>query len=360
MKNILVQCFAKKDAAPGLALSMAKGFADGNNQVFCAISDQIENLDEWLSDDRLNVTMLDTGNKRSFLTKALKLCFVTRRELKRKYAGIDFDLSIQPFVHPFGVIFNSAINAKHKMGICHDPNPHTGESFINRFFSYMGYSSTSELIVLTRSFIDIVKEKYKKPVYYMKLGLLSNCRRADVPESADDGKINFLFFGRIEKYKGIEVLINAYSKMCSESTTLTIAGNGDFSEYEPMLTTCTNVNVINRYIQDDEIGRLFSKKNTILVVPYIDATQSGVIAIAVNYKVPVIASDTGGLREQLDDGKIGVLVEPGDVEGLAEAMNQFVKNADLYDEQSQKMAAYKPNLEWATITKKLLEEVMEG
>ena len=113
----------------------------------------------------------------------------------------------------------------------------------------------------------------------------------------------------------------------------------------------------NRYIQDEEVGQLFSTKNTVLVVPYIDATQSGVIPIAVDYLVPIIASDTGGLREQLDDGRIGLFVKPRDVEQLSEIMKTFVTDPSMMCLQKKNMEKYKPQLEWKNITKKLLEDI---
>lgn len=361
MSNILIQCLGKKDAAPALAICMAKGFAaDSRNKVYCLLSDQISNKCEWIADDRLDVCFIKTGNKRNFIRSSIGLLFNTRRKLKKYYKNIPFVLSIQPFVHPWGGIINSTIQVKHKMGICHDPNPHTGETCINKLFSYLGYRSTNELIVLTKKYMELVKDKFKKPVFYMKLGLFSNYRMDDVHAvsvNEKEGNINFLFFGRIEKYKGIDILLEAYAKICNESTTLTIAGDGDFSEYKDITENCSNMKLYNRYIQDEEVGQLFSTKNTVLVVPYIDATQSGVIPIAVDYLVPIIASDTGGLREQLDDGRIGLFVKPRDVEQLSEIMKTFVTDPSMMCLQKKNMEKYKPQLEWKNITKKLLEDI---
>ena len=74
MANILIQCLAKKDAAPAMAICMAKGFAeDKNNKVYCILSDKISNKNDWIADDRLNITFLDVGNKKTFVFKTLKM-----------------------------------------------------------------------------------------------------------------------------------------------------------------------------------------------------------------------------------------------------------------------------------------------
>lgn len=360
MANILIQCLAKKDAAPAMAICMAKGFAeDKDNMVYCILSDEISNKNDWLADDRLKITFIDTGNKKNFVFKTLKMLLVTTRQLKKQLKNKEFILSIQPFVHPWGALINKSINAKHCMGVCHDPNPHSGESLLNRFFAFVGYSSTNELIVLTRKYADIVRQRFGKPVYIMKLGIFSNYSSEKRNSIESENRINFLFFGRIEKYKGIAVLLNSYKILCEkyEDISLTIAGSGDFSEYNQLVENCNNLSILNRYIRDEEVGNLFEKRNTVLVLPYLDATQSGVVPIAIDFEVPIIASDSGGLREQLDDGKIGLFVKPGSVSSLTEKMKQVIENPNVLNEQIALEVAFKRELSWGSITKKLLDDI---
>lgn len=360
MANILIQCLAKKDAAPAMAICMAKGFAeDKDNMVYCILSDEISNKNDWLADDRLKITFIDTGNKKNFVFKTLKMLLVTTRQLKKQLKNKEFILSIQPFVHPWGALINKSINAKHCMGVCHDPNPHSGESLLNRFFAFVGYSSTNELIVLTRKYADIVRQRFGKPVYIMKLGIFSNYSSEKRNSIESENRINFLFFGRIEKYKGIAVLLNSYKILCEkyEDISLTIAGSGDFSEYNQLVENCNNLSILNRYIRDEEVGNLFEKRNTVLVLPYLDATQSGVVPIAIDFEVPIIASDSGGLREQLDDGKIGLFVKPGSVSSLTEKMKQVIDNPNVLNEQIALEVAFKRELSWGSITKKLLDDI---
>lgn len=117
----------------------------------------------------------------------------------------------------------------------------------------------------------------------------------------------FLFFGRIDKYKGIMNMVSAYKRALSVSIPLVIAGNGIFSADEKEgIESDGRIISINRYISDGEMIWLF-RHARIVVLPYIEATQSGIIPIAYKYGVPVITSDISGLTQFVEDGKTGFI-----------------------------------------------------
>lgn len=113
----------------------------------------------------------------------------------------------------------------------------------------------------------------------------------------------------------------------------------------------------NRYIADDEVGKFFSKDNLVVVMPYLDATQSGVSLTAMEFGAVIIASDTGGLKEQLDDGKIGLYCEPGNVDSLVEQMEKVITDSEIFTIENEKMKRYLDSLEWDKVTKKMLDEI---
>jgi glycosyltransferase involved in cell wall biosynthesis len=86
-----------------------------------------------------------------------------------------------------------------------------------------------------------------------------------------------------------------------------------------------DLQVQNRYISDEEASRLMHDA-TIVVLPYTSATQSGVAALAQAFGRPIIASAVGGLKEMVIHGKTGLLVPPGDVAALADAMRSLAEN----------------------------------
>ena len=61
----------------------------------------------------------------------------------------------------------------------------------------------------------------------------------------------------------------------------------------------------------------------LVVLPYVSATQSGIVQIAYNYDRPVVSTNVGGLPEVVRDGETGYLVPPGDPQALADAIIRF-------------------------------------
>lgn len=116
-----------------------------------------------------------------------------------------------------------------------------------------------------------------------------------------------LFFGRIDKYKGISKLLSAYQNVFENACHLVIAGNGKFSDAEQrLINNCGNLTIINRYLADGEMKWLFHHMSA-AVLPYIEATQSGIIPLAYLFGKPVIVSDVSGLTQFVENGKTGVI-----------------------------------------------------
>lgn len=133
-----------------------------------------------------------------------------------------------------------------------------------------------------------------------------------------DEDYTVLFFGRIWPYKGLDVFIKASNRVFSrfKSVKFIIAGEGeDITKYTKLIEDQSAFEIRNYRVSLAETDRLFQRA-TIVVLPYIEATQSGVIPAAFAYEKPVIASRVGSLHEIVQDGKNGLLVTPGDVEEL--------------------------------------------
>jgi len=136
-----------------------------------------------------------------------------------------------------------------------------------------------------------------------------------------------LAIGRIKPYKGIDELLGAYAAIPAESAPpLVVAGAGQFSAAQSVALKALAdggwpVTVINRWLTDEESASLTAAARWV-VTPYTSATQSGVIPLASAFGVPVIASDAGGLAEQVEDGVSGLLVPAGDAGALRGAIER--------------------------------------
>ncbi len=131
---------------------------------------------------------------------------------------------------------------------------------------------------------------------------------------------NFLFFGNILPYKGLDLLIKAFKKIAKAhpNVRLTIAGrcNDWDDKFFPLIKDCPQIIPIIRFIENTEISKLFSITDY-LVLPYRDTTQSGPLMIAYNYNIPVLVSDAKGFEEFTEEGITGFSFKievPGDIE----------------------------------------------
>jgi glycosyltransferase involved in cell wall biosynthesis len=140
-----------------------------------------------------------------------------------------------------------------------------------------------------------------------------------------------LFFGRIWEYKGLEYLIRAEPLITSQvpNAKIVIAGTGeDFERYRRMMTHPDNFVVYNEYVSDEKRAELF-RQASVVVLPYIEASQSFIISIAYRFEKPVVATTVGGLPEMVDHGRTGYLVPPRDSQALADAIVPLLQNAQL-------------------------------
>lgn len=137
-----------------------------------------------------------------------------------------------------------------------------------------------------------------------------------------------LFFGKIRKYKGLDVLLAAMPKVLSRAACkLIVVGEfyDSIDKYQRLIREhCLEDHVLidSRYVPNEEVPEIFERAD-VLVLPYLSATQSGVARIALSNGLPVIASRTGGLSEAVIENVNGLLFPPGDPEALASQIVRY-------------------------------------
>jgi len=136
-----------------------------------------------------------------------------------------------------------------------------------------------------------------------------------------------LFFGRIMPYKGLPLLLEANRLLRAwiPNVRLVIAGSGE--DVEALIARYDaegkNYLVHNRYIPIEHVGAYFEAAD-VVALPYIEASQSGVAAVAYAFGKPVVATAVGGLPELVLDGRTGRIVPPRDVRALARALAEVL------------------------------------
>lgn len=151
--------------------------------------------------------------------------------------------------------------------------------------------------------------------------------------------LRLLFFGRILKYKGLPLVIDAVERLRAEGipVQLGIAGVGNIGVQRSRLEAL-QAEVVNRWIEDHEVGPLLARYDCV-VLSHIEASQSGVAAAAFGTCMPVVAAPVGGLVEQVVDGQTGVLAQGLSTASIADAIRKLVLGPALYNSISQHLAA---------------------
>jgi len=189
----------------------------------------------------------------------------------------------------------------------HDLVPHPDKKaiFINMYNRFVINFLSDEIISFSKGEIEkqTKKEKFK---YFTLSGFDQNIT---IPKI---GEKTILFFGRIEHYKGLNNLLDLIVKANKVNLDykFIIAGKGNIENIEEF-QKFDNVEILNRFINDDEIVCLFEKA-TFTILPYDSATQSGVSILSYAYATPVIAYDVGALGEYMVNGENGFIVKHGD------------------------------------------------
>ena len=94
-----------------------------------------------------------------------------------------------------------------------------------------------------------------------------------------------------------------------------------------------NLIILDRWLTIAEIGHIY-KDSDVIVIPYLNATQSGSPAWAMAAGKALVVTNTGGLPEQVIDGQNGVIVEPQDSKTLAEAIKKLLLDENLLKRMS--------------------------
>jgi glycosyltransferase involved in cell wall biosynthesis len=192
----------------------------------------------------------------------------------------------------------------------------------------------------------------------------------------DDGDRTILFFGRIGPYKGLELLVTAFQQIVATNPAyrLVIVGapkEGCEQYLDEIQGTIRRHAGRERIIQKiefipDEDTELYFKAADVLVLPYTQVFQSGVLVLGYTFGLPVVAADVGSLREDIVEGRTGFVCRPCDPVDLARAIETYFES-DLYralDSRRQEIRDYaNERHSWNAVgqmTRKVYAELLRG
>ncbi|MFH1862810.1 MAG: glycosyltransferase [bacterium] len=222
----------------------------------------------------------------------------------------------------------------------HDPLPHSDEKISLQKFKHWVRDQirrrSAGLVVFGETLREVLANYSQIPVeriYAVPHGEYRYYELFDNNTSTHQGNAHkkVLFFGRWERYKGIDVLIEAEPLISARvpNARIVLAGEGrlSLSELQGGMLHPDHFEIRNYAIPDAEVPELFREAD-VVVLPYREATQSGPLHIAGTFARPVVVSRVGAMPEIVQDGETGLLVSPGDPQELAEAVCRLLENPD--------------------------------
>lgn len=209
---------------------------------------------------------------------------------------------------------------------------------------------------------DAVYRVTPHPTYGMFCRQGMSMQKAREQLQIDQGQRVLLFFGFVRKYKGLQYLLEAMKLLKERDFKVQLWVVGDFGEdkdeYVEQIRTFEigdQVQMVQGYVPDDEVEKYFAASD-LVVLPYLSATQSGIVQIAFGFEKPVLVTEVGGLPDVVTNGKTGYVVKPRSAEMIAEAiMDYYINNRrEAFVSQIEKE---KDRFSWKTFVDTMMQMV---
>ena len=217
-----------------------------------------------------------------------------------------------------------------------------GPSFHLTFFGLPKWAQKGLSWIFRKCWGFIVLSKSWKDFYVLNCGL--NAERvfvlpnpvelpAQFPNRINATKVCLGFFGRVGQRKGSFDLIRAFATLPAEQrdrSELILAGDGEVEAGRRLVESLNLTKHITflGWVNSEQRDALLAKVNVFVLPSYNEGLPMALLE-AMSWGLPVITTPVGGIPELVTSGKNGLLVNPGDIQQLAEAIQSLIENESL-------------------------------
>lgn len=224
---------------------------------------------------------------------------------------------------PKGVIYVQSV---------HDAVEHEGdEHWVHRLCRSVEDRRSDLVVTYSQSVKEMVQlsTSDRTPVVMVPLGIKCNASTVRVLPPVGE-PIHVGFFGRILPYKGLEIFVEAIRILTARGLNVQgiVRGSGVVSE-ALIRENSSHIDWDIGWLVEAEIPKLL-ERTTVLALPYREASQSGVLTLAVGYGIPVVATPVGGLIEQIATTGCGVISKGVEAESFANAIERIISDGEVY------------------------------
>ncbi|MEO8819940.1 MAG: glycosyltransferase family 4 protein [Ginsengibacter sp.] len=273
-----------------------------------------------------------------------------------------------PFMGPcLGTILRRVKKNHYTKVICIADNisPHEkrpGDKIFTKYFikPVDGFITMSEKVL--SDLRQFTKEKPAQLVHhplYDNFGKIISKKEARIKLEINEGDKVILFFGFIRKYKGLDILLNAFKLLTAQNKIknlkLLIAGEfyDDKKNYSELLNDRDikdDLILHTHFISDNEVKYYLCAADCV-VQPYRSATQSGVTPLAYHFEIPMVVTNVGGLHSMVPDKKSGLVAEPNALSIAQKIAEYFELGEDYFLPQ---LKEEKKKYSWENMVKAIL------
>lgn len=292
--------------------------------------------------------LLDTANPFSYMTTAKAIRAWNPDILVYRYW--------MPYFGPsLGYVCRHMKKNCKVIGILDNVIPHEQRFFDKPFTKYLISGTDAFITMCTEVDNDLLKLSSEKPHTIQPHPLYSHFGEKLDREEAENilglqkGKKNILFFGLIRKYKGLDILIDAFKEL-GEDYQLIVAGEpyGSFDSYRKQIEESgaqDRIKVFPSYIKDSEVKNYFSAAD-VTVLPYRSATQSGISSISYHFEVPMIVTAVGGLKETIGEKGTGIVANEAEPATIRAEIEKYFSDSSIRDNCIKHIREEKAILSW--------------
>jgi glycosyltransferase involved in cell wall biosynthesis len=280
-----------------------------------------------------NYALIDSVNPVSWL----KAAFTLKKE--------NLDLIIIQWWNPFfGLAFGTIANILSLLSdvkvcfLCHNVLPHES-TLLDRILSRYAFLRSNYFIVHSdedrRHLLSMKPHAAVRKTVHPTLSIFGDLGAYEKSQARAElhiapEKRTLLFFGLVRAYKGLKYLIQAMGRVV-HSLDCVLLVVGEFYEQKDEYLSLVNtlglekhIVIRDEYVKNEAVSLYFAAAD-VVVLPYVTATQSGIVQIAFGMNKPVITTNVGGLPEAVEHGKTGFVVDPESPEKLADAILNFYR-----------------------------------
>lgn len=319
---------AKKDAVGDLYKDIMNNFPEKEKNII--IIPNAYNEKEFSNDffkilrEKLTITK-GKYNKIKEIYKLLKLI----NKLKKKYNIDNIYIHTEEYFS-FLFLLTFFIKKNNTTLWFHDPILHEGSPkivYLKRKIAYLTYLKYVKHLII--SYNNVTKEikndnslqKISKKFKVLYLPQMKEMEFEDIKNNASIKlKYDFIFYGRIEEYKGLDLLLEVFKDREMQNIRLLIVGRGrKDKEIKDKIKNIINITFINEYVPNRDLAK-YIMESKFVILPYKTATGTQTIQIANYYNKMVLTTKVGCFKEYIKEGKNGLFINKQEYNSLKKAI----------------------------------------